>query len=1141
MRVCELRSNSKNRAQARETNAYLLSFSNYVSDKYKEENWNLEVSLQELRQQHADTQATVQRLESEHKRLNKQLASSNDTAEQYKNENAQLQNNLEELTAKHETDVALARKHAAGLARDKSDLQQAVDKLKAEQDRAGRKFGRFGSPATPSGIDSPGGDDTFLTPANLHDDLFSNAASTNRRRDGSVLGDIMDGELSPDQSPASKSPFLAPNHPINEIEALKQKLAHAHRQITTLKGGLMRERMNKAKGVSIFDEEPEDDAFEDVDEEEVEDSPRPRVSQRRVARGRGRGHGRGRGSGGLTLAERMLATNSPMSVSELDDTSPARGGAVPPIHFQGADDDEMEDVVPDEDEDIFNEDAEPIEPPSNRTSVDGMDPAFANILRRTPSTNSIPPNTSPLHQSLLRRSTRPGPIGRRRGGSAFQDGNRPPSLVGHPEDLAAALGSSSPLRPDDSLHFVQEVETADFACQTEDFEEKTILPSKDLVDTATQSEPEPVVQRSTFESSMQTDVDEPIVTPELQDIAVSTDPEIVVPAPVLVQTEVQTSSAPTTQDADTQTPVEAVEDPFGRRSTLTPQDIVNWSMGNTPRPRIPSNTTVTRSSAPPRGFIGPPHQEEEDSDGQTETGAETETDMSDYQDARQSVMMSSTPSMSRDAFHDARQSMALSSAMSTSQEDFHSVMTMTDNEYEDEDDDDDDDDAESIKASRLSSSPAVPPFVPAVVYETKAIEVNIVDEPALPLPVPPPKPEVKEISIQTDVWSPPVPPAPPVSVPPTPAQTVFVPPVPEPLAPSPALYRVGTPAAQPFTFIPPPPPSSSPAVAASTQKDQPTGPLSGIVTPSANIFRETSNGFGSIRRQRTSTDSRRQSIESAMSSIYDDGPTPTNIVKPTPIDKTRPPTMMLPPPPRAPPPKSMPPPSFIPERRMPTLSGSSYDMAPPRPSSPPPPELIHRATTPTFGAALSIPRGTGQRQHGSSMPPMQPGLRQPPSTSSFRSAANAASYAQHSMGMSSFRTGRELSSTSLASDRSPRSSMSSDRHSFLAPAAQVPATPANRLNDLTNRPVSVNPTDPTVIHAITQTMIGEYLYKYTRKTIGKGYGERRHKRFFWVHPYTKTLYWSSADPGGSNVTESSAKSGMFLFFDIGYFMLIWRF
>jgi len=55
-------------------------------------------------------------------------------------------------------------------------------------------------------------------------------------------------------------------------------------------------------------------------------------------------------------------------------------------------------------------------------------------------------------------------------------------------------------------------------------------------------------------------------------------------------------------------------------------------------------------------------------------------------------------------------------------------------------------------------------------------------------------------------------------------------------------------------------------------------------------------------------------------------------------------------------------------------------------------------------------------------------------------------------------------------------------------------------------------------------MIGEFLYKYTRKAIGKGHGQTRHKRFFWVHPYTKTLYWSDADPSSANVSESSAKS-----------------
>ncbi|KAA8900557.1 hypothetical protein FN846DRAFT_892067 [Sphaerosporella brunnea] len=67
-------------------------------------------------------------------------------------------------------------------------------------------------------------------------------------------------------------------------------------------------------------------------------------------------------------------------------------------------------------------------------------------------------------------------------------------------------------------------------------------------------------------------------------------------------------------------------------------------------------------------------------------------------------------------------------------------------------------------------------------------------------------------------------------------------------------------------------------------------------------------------------------------------------------------------------------------------------------------------------------------------------------------------------------------------------------------------------------------TDPRVIQAITQTMIGEYLWKYTRNT-GRGtMSHTRHKRFFWIHPYTRTLYWSDRDPQSAGRAELRAKS-----------------
>ncbi|EAQ89971.1 hypothetical protein CHGG_06590 [Chaetomium globosum CBS 148.51] len=67
-------------------------------------------------------------------------------------------------------------------------------------------------------------------------------------------------------------------------------------------------------------------------------------------------------------------------------------------------------------------------------------------------------------------------------------------------------------------------------------------------------------------------------------------------------------------------------------------------------------------------------------------------------------------------------------------------------------------------------------------------------------------------------------------------------------------------------------------------------------------------------------------------------------------------------------------------------------------------------------------------------------------------------------------------------------------------------------------------TDPRMIQAITQTMIGEYLWKYTRKA-GRGeMSENRHRRYFWVHPYTRTLYWSDRDPSAAGRSELRAKS-----------------
>jgi len=71
---------------------------------------------------------------------------------------------------------------------------------------------------------------------------------------------------------------------------------------------------------------------------------------------------------------------------------------------------------------------------------------------------------------------------------------------------------------------------------------------------------------------------------------------------------------------------------------------------------------------------------------------------------------------------------------------------------------------------------------------------------------------------------------------------------------------------------------------------------------------------------------------------------------------------------------------------------------------------------------------------------------------------------------------------------------------------------------------STTGTDPRMIQAITQTMIGEFLWKYTRKPGRAEMSDTRHRRYFWVHPYTKTLYWSDQDPQTAGSHELRAKS-----------------
>ena len=178
-----------------------------------------------------------------------------------------------------------------------------------------------------------------------------------------------------------------------------------------------------------------------------------------------------------------MAAQSPSS-EWADDDGPRESSPpppVPPIPFKLEEEDDYQhllDVTEEEEEDdeaadneIQNSPTPPV--PSNRTSVDGMDPAFANVLKRSASGSSFTYNRSPLRQVLSRSTRGGGTLGRRtRGGTAFQEA-RPPSLVGRPNILAEEFGLGLDRSLNDTLE-LPERETAEFGCQTDVVEEPPV-------------------------------------------------------------------------------------------------------------------------------------------------------------------------------------------------------------------------------------------------------------------------------------------------------------------------------------------------------------------------------------------------------------------------------------------------------------------------------------------------------------------------------------------------------------------------------------------------------------------------------------------------------------------------------------------
>ncbi|TIC45735.1 hypothetical protein E3Q08_01009 [Wallemia mellicola] len=210
-------------------------------------------------------------------------------------------------------------------------------------------------------------------------------------------------------------------------------------------------------------------------------------------------------------------------------------------------------------------------------------------------------------------------------------------------------------------------------------------------------------------------------------------------------------------------------------------------------------------------------------------------------------------------------------------------------------------------------------------------------------------------------------------------------------------------------------------------------------------------------------------------------------------------------------------------------------MPPPRPTSPPPPEFIQRATN---RGSQTISTGSKNR----------PTLKKHMSTISFQSAAGSQHNSRAGTPLSSFGSSYRSATPGTASTHS-RTQMKKKHESFgtvsnierrsyslsssSAQFSEPRSTSENVEEDdesdedsvsVPDSHVVTNTQPDPIIQAITQTMIGEFLFKYTRKSLGKGNSAKRHRRYFWLHPYNKSLFWSEDEQGAHGVFESSSKS-----------------
>ncbi|KAF2270124.1 hypothetical protein CC78DRAFT_574241 [Lojkania enalia] len=210
--------------------------------------------------------------------------------------------------------------------------------------------------------------------------------------------------------------------------------------------------------------------------------------------------------------------------------------------------------------------------------------------------------------------------------------------------------------------------------------------------------------------------------------------------------------------------------------------------------------------------------------------------------------------------------------------------------------------------------------------------------------------------------------------------------------------------------------------------------------------------------------------------------------------------------------------SSIDHQRTPRRPGSSGSIRS-RTASPPPLPADHKEVI-AAATLKSPPQPTFPTTPGTMGPPAMPAsaYKKRPQTPTIKTNTVSSPKTGGTTPRARYQQPRSDTARSGASSPITRQSSVSSFASEIDMRFNIGATPFAQSG------LDPNTTDPRMIQAITQTMIGEFLWKYTRKAGREGMSENRHRRFFWVHPYTRTLYWSEQDPTTAGRAQLKAKS-----------------